>query len=386
MKILHTSDWHVGKSLRGNTRFDEHRAVLNEIAGIARHEAVDVVLVVGDLFESAAPSPEAQAVVWQALLDLRATGAQVIVLAGNHDNPYAFEAIRPLFKALGVVVLGHACAPDQGGLVELTVAGGEHLRIALLPFCSQRYVIRAAQLMGQDAAENAGTYAERVAVMIAALAAGFSDDAVNVFATHCMVRGGKLGGGERDAQTVFDYFVDATAFPARAHYVALGHLHRTQALPGGCPIWYCGSPVQVDFGEEEDDKHVLIVEATPSTPATVRQLRLTSPRRLRTLRGTMTELEALAGTTGEAFLRVFVREPARVGLADEVRELFPLAVDVRIEPEKSGQPNGDRQVTAHRTSTELFGEFLGQHGIADERLERMFAQLLDEATLSAREV
>ena len=84
--------------------------------------------------------------------------------------------------------------------------------------------------MAEDAAANVNTYAERLRLMIDALTAPFADDAVNVVAAHCMVEGAKKGGGERDAQTFMDYWVSATAFPAHAHYVALGHLHRTQQV------------------------------------------------------------------------------------------------------------------------------------------------------------
>ena len=86
MRVVHTSDWHVGKLLRGASRIDEHRAVLGEIAEIADRERADLVLVVGDLYETAAPPPEATAVVYDALLALRETGAHVVVVGGNHDQ------------------------------------------------------------------------------------------------------------------------------------------------------------------------------------------------------------------------------------------------------------------------------------------------------------
>ena len=86
MRVLHTSDWHVGKQLRGRSRLDEHRAVLDEIAGIAARERAEIILVVGDLFESMAPPADAVAVVWDALLALRETGAHVVVVGGNHDQ------------------------------------------------------------------------------------------------------------------------------------------------------------------------------------------------------------------------------------------------------------------------------------------------------------
>lgn len=388
MKVLHTSDWHVGKSLRGLSRLDEHRAVLAEITALARAEQVDAALVVGDVFESAVPSPEAQAVAWRALLDLRDTGAAVVVVAGNHDNAAAFEAVRPVFAEVGITLLGQPARPADGGVVELTTGGGERLRLALLPFCSQRHIVKSAELLSQDAAGNAGTYAERVAAILGALSATFTSDAVNMVAAHCMLRGGTLGGGERDAQCFEDYWVDPTAFPASAHYVALGHLHRTQQLPGGCPIWYSGSPVQVDFGEQDDDKHALVITAAPTTPAVVRPVLLRSPRRLRTVRATVPELREMAGTTGDQYLRVFVKEKARVGLADEVRELFPLAVEVRIDPEFAGSaPSPARSGGRHaaRSPHELFAAFLDERGIGDERLTALFDRLLDEVTMAGRE-
>ena len=107
MKLLHTSDWHVGKRLKGESRLEEHKQVLAEIAAVARREAVDVIVVAGDVYESAAPGPDAQAVALQALLDLRDTGAKVVVIAGNHDNPHQFEALRPVMAELDITMLGH---------------------------------------------------------------------------------------------------------------------------------------------------------------------------------------------------------------------------------------------------------------------------------------
>ena len=291
MKILHTSDWHVGKTLRGASRLDEHRAVLAEIATIAAEEQVDLVLVTGDLFESAAPPPDAQRVVWDALLALRATGARVIAIGGNHDNQYALDAWSPVFAAAGITLLGHATRPELGGVVELTTEAGERAHIVLLPFVSQRYAIRTEQMLELDAAQAAGLYAERMRLLIAALSAGFRADTVNLVAAHCFVRGGTLGGGERDAQTIFDYSVEGLHFPKRANYIALGHLHRTQRMAAPAPAWYAGSPIQVDFGEEQDVKHVLLVDAEAGVPARVTTRELTSPWTLRTVRGSLAELQ-----------------------------------------------------------------------------------------------
>jgi len=380
MKLLHTSDWHVGKTLKGTSRVDEHREVLREVVRVAEAEEVDLALVAGDLFDSAAPSPEAASVVFEALLALRDTGATVVAIAGNHDHPGQFDALRPLMAAAGITMLGRSHRPEDGGVVDVATKSGETARLALLPFLSQRHVVKAADLMAHDAAENAATYDERMRLLLASLTRSFGPGAVNVVVAHCTIVGGKTGGGEREAQTIFDYWVDATAFPASAHYVALGHLHRTQQLPGACPIWYSGSPLQVDFGETEEAKNVLVVEATPTTPASVRRIPLTTGRRLRTVTGTLDQLRRMAGTTGDDVLRVFVNEPARAGLADEVREILPLAVEVRVAAALTDTNNGDRPSVARRARSphELFKEFLGSRGVSDERVERLFAELLDE--------
>jgi DNA repair protein SbcD/Mre11 len=121
MRILHTSDWHVGRTIRGRSRADEHRAVLAEIAQIAHDREVDLILVAGDQFDTGAPSAAAEAIVYRALLDLADTGAHVLVLAGNHDNPRRWAAVRPLL-ALGNVHLADQIArPDAGGVLDLAV-------------------------------------------------------------------------------------------------------------------------------------------------------------------------------------------------------------------------------------------------------------------------
>jgi exonuclease SbcD len=382
VKLLHTADWHVGKQLRGRSRIDEHRRVLAEVAQVARDEAVDVVLVVGDLFDTAAPTPDAQRVVWDALLELRATGAEVVVVAGNHDSAFTFDAMRPLCAAAGIVVLGHPVPAAAGGMVRTTAADGTTVQIGLLPFVSQRYAVRARELFDLSGADAVVEYAATIRDLLHELEAAFDPDAVNVLAVHGTVANAQLGGGERESQTVFDYYVPPTVFPASAHYVALGHLHRTQEVAAAAPAWYSGSPVQVDFGEANDDKHVIVVEAQPRSRAVVRPVRLTTPDELRTVRGSFADLEAHAASYGDAWLRVVVQEAPRAGLADDVRALLPRAVDVRVE---APGPAGDEQGPAAparlgRAPQELFGAFLAERGVHDERLVTLFRDLLDDVT------
>lgn len=392
MRILHTSDWHVGKAIRGRSRLEEHRQVLDEVVAVARDASADLVLVTGDLFESAAPSPDAQALVWEKLLDLHRTGARVIALAGNHDSAAAFEALRPVMAAAGIVLAGELRAADDGGVVEVETRGGERARVAMLPFLSPRLVVRAADLMAHDAARNAGTYGERMRLLVAALTSGFGGTgSVDLVACHGTIAGGRMGGGERQAQSIFDYYLDASIFPATLHYVAMGHLHAPQKMPGGPPIHYAGSPLPVDFGEEDEGKQVLLVEAEAGKPARVRGVPLTGGRRLRTVRGTVGELRALAGKVGDAWLRVYVREPHRAGLFQEVTELLPDAVQVEIDEAYRAADDAGRRPTsrAGQSPQELFAAFLADRAIDDPRLTETFGRLLqqelDESAAMERE-
>ncbi len=377
MRLLHTGDWHLGKVLKGQPRADEHVAVLAEMVAIAAAEQVDAVLVAGDLFESAVPSPESQRLAWTTLIDLRATGAEVLVIAGNHDHPELFEAVRPVFKASGIRMLGRPARPDDGGVVELTTRAGERLRVASLPFCSQRSVVRAEQLMTLDVAEQMGEYSERMSRLVSTLTAGFTGDAVNVVMAHGYVLGGRLGGGERDAQTVNDYAMRATSFPVGASYVALGHLHRYQQIPGPCPIYYAGSPIAVDFGEERDDKGVAIVDVVAGKPAGVSHRVLTSARVLATTRGTAAEVIAAATAQPDAWWRAIVTEPARAGLADDIRTAAPNVLEVRVDAAGGGHVRRATERRQGRSPRDLFASYLDQQQIVDDRLLGLFDELLE---------
>ena len=379
MRILHTSDWHVGRTIRGRSRAEEHVAVLREIADVAAREQVDVVIVAGDLFDTAAPPAEAEVIVYRALLELTRTGAQVVAVAGNHDNPSRLAAVQPLFRLAGVHIGAFSSRPDDGGVIDITTRSGEVARVALVPFLSQRSIVRAHELMTQDADQHVGSYAERCRRILTALAAPFASDTVNLLVAHLTVVGGTIGGSERLAHTIFDYFVPTQAFPADAHYVALGHLHRPQRIAGPCPMRYSGSPLVLDFGEAEGAKSVTLIDATAGVPATATEVPLTSGRRLRTLRGDLASLDDQRTRQDDAYLRIVVEEAPRAGLADEVRRWFPHAVDVTVVvPDRPGADDTWQMDALQRSPAELFAEYLEAHGVVDPPVQALFAELLEE--------
>jgi DNA repair protein SbcD/Mre11 len=384
MKILHTSDWHVGKVLKGRDRHDEHTAVLRSIVRTARDEDVDLVLIAGDLFDSAAPSAKAQGLVMNALLALHEDGRQVVAIAGNHDNPSLLDAVyRPVLGQLGLHLLGKPKRPAEGGLLNLRTRSGETVNVAALPFLSHRYAVGAAEALLHEFSEHSRDYSSQISAMVRLLTSGFTPDTVNVVMTHATLLGGRRGGGERDVQTSLDYEVSSSMFPPGAHYAALGHLHRQQEIPGPCPVFYSGSPLHIDFGEGLNDSSVLIITAEPAVRADTRPVLVTGGRALRTLRGTLDEVVAAGEEVADAYLRVVLAEPSRAGLGDLVRDKLPNTLEVVLDDAHRPRPGGrssDQAARAGRSPTELFGDYLTEQNIDDLRLNKLFAELLDQVT------
>ncbi|MFE9691143.1 exonuclease SbcCD subunit D [Micromonospora sp. NPDC005806] len=379
MKILHTSDWHVGKVLKGQSRAEEHKQVLAQVIEIAKAERPDLVIVAGDLYDTAAPTPEATRLVTRALTALRRTGADVVAIGGNHDNGQALDALRPWAEAAGITLRGGVRDNPAEHVIDGVTASGERWQLAALPFLSQRYAVRAVEMYELTAAEANQTYADHLGRVLARLAEGFTEpDRVHLVTAHLTVVGASTGGGERDAHTVLGYAVPATVFPGNAHYVALGHLHRSQRVIGPCPIRYSGSPLAIDFGEQENVGSVTIVEVTATTAAQIREVPVPGATPLRTVRGTLAQLAELDAPEG--WLRVYVREQPRAGLREEVQELLPRALEIRIDPELVPAPGSATRTAqrAGRSPRELFADYLGSRGHADEGVQELFDELLEE--------
>ncbi len=377
--LVHTSDWHVGRTIRGRSRTEEHEAVLAEVAALAAAVSADVVLVTGDLFDAASPSPEAERVVYQALLDLESTGAHVVVLAGNHDSERRLQAVAPVLLRGGVTVRAGWAPPEEGGVVEVEAADGTPVQVACLPFLSQKQALRAGELMSLSAGELGGHYTAAVREAVRRLASVFRPEAVKVVAAHLFAVGADAGGSERSAHLASGYAVPADVFPAAAHYVALGHLHRAQ--PVGEPrIRYAGAPLQLDFGEAGHACSTTVVTATPSTPAVVREVALAGGRPLAQVEGPLASLRPVPG----AWVKAVVHEQARAALADDVRSLLgDGCVDVLIRPPTVDGQAPARPVRAGRSPAELLAAYLEERSARDERVEGLFSDLLDEVATGA---
>ncbi len=382
MKILHTGDWHVGKTLRRRPRLQETVDVLADVVRIAADEQVDIALVCGDVFDQFAPSAEAERIVYDALLGLRETGSAVLVIPGNHDNAKRFAAVEQLTDAAGIRVVPEVRRPQAGGMVEIPSRDGQQLaQVAALPWVSERSLIGADEMMGLEEDPNKA-YAESLPRLLAALCADFQEGKIHLLAAHLFVGGASIGGGEREL-TIGDLFAIAPqALPSTPQYIALGHVHRPQEIPAAAvPARYAGSLMQLDFGEREQEKSVTLVTVAPGKPASVQTVALTGGRQLLDISGTLEELRAM-DVDLDAFLRVTLRcDGPAPGLAEDVRQILPGTLDVRLDYERSEDKRepGEQQRLKPR---ELFARYYRQrHGAeAAESLMGLFDELFGEVS------
>jgi exonuclease SbcD len=373
----------VGKTIHRRQRLDESRAVLTEIVEIATSEQVDLVLICGDTYETFAPSAEAERIVYDALLALSRAQIPVVLVAGNHDYARRLLAVEALLAAVNVHVVAEVRRPNEGGILEIPARGSEQTaQVAVLPWVPERMLFGAEEMMGLQEAPNLA-YAEQVPRLLAGLCSGFDPAKINILAAHLFVAGSRPGGGEREL-TMGDIFaVTAAALPTSPQYIALGHVHRPQDAPGApVPARYAGSPLQLDFGEAEQQKSVTVIDVDPGKPARAREIPLSAGRQLIDLHMRLDEVEGYEGADADAYVRVFLEcggpEP---GLAERVQEVLPNAVEVRLVYERE---HPERNVADFRTLTpaELFMRYYRDHHGAEpaEDLIRIFNELLEEVS------
>jgi DNA repair protein SbcD/Mre11 len=314
MKILHTADWHLGKRLENHSRHAEQVEVLAEICDIADREAVDVVIIAGDLYDVFTPSSESIDLFYKTCKQLTNNGLRpVIAIAGNHDSPERIETPDPLARACGIVFVGFpnsvvtpfalptgiGVSQSDAGFVEIQVPQFPYpLRLLLTPYANE---YRLRQNLGIDnPEENLRQILTEQWFHLSQKYMKKSENAVftegvNVGVAHLFVMkdGGIPPEEPEDERPIFvggagAVFTDC--FPFELQYVALGHLHRQQVIAmEPCPIVYCGSPLAYSFAEENQEKYVIIVEVEPNQKAEMRKVVLTKTKKL--LRGRFEDIE-----------------------------------------------------------------------------------------------
>ena len=374
MRLLHTADWHLGRTTYGEPRAPDHDAVLGEILDLARTERPDLIVHSGDLFDAVRPAyPDLHRGI--GVLQELAGIAPTVVLCGNHDSPALF---RLFDRLLGDRLPLRFLDPDQVGVLTFPV-GDQVARLAALPFVHANRTI--ATWEEPDAWHR--RYTERMGDLLRGLGdrlqEGYrADRDVLLLAAHLYTGGSLFSGSERPVHVTEVYASDPRDVPQVA-YAAFGHIHRPQPVPGRATGRYAGSPIAMDFGEVGERKEVVLVDAMPGRPARVRPVPLSGGRPLVRLEGTLEELRVAAAAVGEALALVTVHtETSAPDLSERVRDLLPKAVVLEVTEVSAARrlavlEPGEDAGAPEPTVAETFREYLREEGTRGAEADRVLA-------------
>lgn len=286
MKILHTADWHLGKHLEGMSRLEEQEAFLADFVALSERHEVDLVIIAGDVYDSSNPPSKAETLFYETLKKLSRGGdCMTLVIAGNHDNPERLVAAGPLAREHGILMSGtpkfiietgkygnHTVLNSGEGYIEIEIKG-EKAVILTVPYPSEK---RLNEVLYEDSAtdeERLASYTDRIHQLFDQLSEHYREDTINLAVTHLFAMGSVEGGSERSIQLGGSYIIDGSCFPEKAQYIALGHVHKPQVVPGSDGrARYSGSPIHYNKKEIHFDKSCLLVNAKAGSPVVIEEL------------------------------------------------------------------------------------------------------------------
>ncbi|CAM2832154.1 exonuclease subunit SbcD [Paenibacillus sediminis] len=383
MRILHTADWHLGRTLEGRSRLDEQAEFIDELVRIADEGQADLIMMAGDVYDTVNPPAAAEQLFYEAVARLTAGGRPLVVISGNHDQPERVAAASPLVAQRGITLVGLPTAEAVSVDIART---GERAWIAALPYPSEA---RLNELLTTDGDEDKlrVAYSARVGMLMKQLSRNFSPATVNLAMSHIYVLGGLETDSERPIQVGGAYTVDPSALSIGAQYTALGHLHRPQAVKGDGMIRYSGSPLAYSFSEAGQAKSVTMLDIAPGGVPQMEEVYLSCGRPLVRwkARGGLEEVHRWLdeGRDSDAFIDLEISLTGAMSLGEihRLRKTHEGIIHIRpIYPEMEGIETTLQKSTM--PIPELFRKFyVRQSGGAEpeQELVDLFMQLVHEA-------
>ncbi|MDD2586825.1 MAG: exonuclease subunit SbcD [Syntrophomonadaceae bacterium] len=285
MKILHTSDWHLGKTLEGFSRLDEQERFLDELVTIAEQREIDLIIVAGDIYDSSNPPAAAEQLFYNTLKRLTNGSRAILVIAGNHDSPERLTAANSLAADHGIIIMGKPksqALTGKFGKLEITETGAGYIKLSIngeqaviltMPYPSEKRLNEVLSLDDEEKARQE-SYSERIGELWAKLSCHFSADTINLAVAHIYVVGGEESDSERQIQMGGSLAVDPAVLPD-AQYIALGHLHRPQKVKGtDKKAFYSGSPLQYSKSEINYSKCIFMIDVAAGEEACIEEIYL----------------------------------------------------------------------------------------------------------------
>ncbi len=409
MRIIHTSDWHLGQHFMGRNRQDEHRAFLTWLIDEIRERRADGLVVAGDIFDTGAPPSYARTLYNEFIVALQNTSCgQTLILGGNHDAAATLNEARSILECLNTrVMAGAGERPEDHVLVFNDRHGNPGLIVCALPFLRPRDLIKSAG--GQSGQDKQYAMGEAIRAFYSQVfeAAKAQQGRIGLAGLPIMATGHLTVVGGKSSESVRDIYIGSLdAFPAdgfpEADYIALGHLHRGQQIKGRDHIRYSGSPIPLSFDEGGAPKQVLQVDFEGGQLKEITPVPVPCFRILKCLKGSLEEIEQgirefEAGFAGRDWGRTPWLE-AEVSadqyltdlhdrIQDVIQEVFkesgpPELLRVRRKPKavRQGEAVQARERLEELSPQEVFARRLEAEALSDEQREtmtRLFDEILD---------
>ncbi len=261
MRIIHTADWHLGKTLYGKDRTEEEIKALSYLKDFIKENDVELLIIAGDVFDKFIPSSRAEEVLFNFLVELHYLGTQVIMIAGNHDSGLRFSSISKILKIANIHSFGKT---KKDTYMKFYSKAQEPIFIAALPFIREAEVLDVGDYELPDHVVKS-RYAERMGAVFRYFERMFIDEGINIVVTHLLIGGAVTSGTEHKFYLANSYAVPPLLLPHTASYIALGHIHKYQKIDTPAPAYYSGSLFPLDFGEQ-DDKGFIFLDLKPGLP------------------------------------------------------------------------------------------------------------------------
>jgi len=372
MKILHTSDWHIGRTFHGHSTLEALAEVLAALVVQVQENGVDVVVVAGDVFDSATPAAPAYTLLTDTLVALHATGARVIVTSGNHDSAarLGFQA-RLLREGIHVVTDPRSI----GEPITIEDADGP-VHFFGIPYLEPAIVRQHAVFSGDAEGRPLRTQAQTLAHAMGLVRAGMAEHPGRaVVIAHCFTAGVDATVGlEREIRQGGIDMVPVSVFDG-ADYVALGHIHGRQALTER--VRYAGAPLHYSFGEQHKPRGSWLIDLAADGTVDAQWLELPVPRRLVTLTGPLDEIlsaENVAAHHDDWVCAVYTDDLPQAEPMRRLREKYPFCALVQHEPARTSA-----------VEERSYSERLRTAATDEERIDAFLAHVRDGAGATARE-
>lgn len=375
MRILHTADWHLGKNLEGQSRMDEQDEFLKDFVDIVEKNNIDLIIIAGDVYDSYNPPARAEKMFYDTLKRLSANGERItLVISGNHDNPDRLVAAGPLAQEHGIIMVGtpktivekgtygrHKVLNSGEGFVEIEI-NGEKAVILTVPYPSEKRLNEVIYNGMDDEEEKAKSYGERIFSLFESLKGNFRKDTINIITSHLFAMGSVEGGSERSIQLGGSYIVDGECFPKEAQYIALGHVHKPQIVPGtNKRARYCGSPIHYNKKEINIDKKCFVIDVKANEECKIEEIQLKVYKPIEIWKCTSIEdaiLRCKENSDKNCWVYLEVKTDRYIQ-EDEIKEMKNFKKDIlEIMPKVNGINEDEEEVNIHEKSfKEIFKDF-----------------------------